>query len=242
MSVGDQIKAARKERGMTQKEFGDALGVGQSVVSEMEAGKLKNWPLHSAKIVKVLGKPRSFFEPELTEQEPRIATPGPTARPREVGRRIPVVGEVAAGLWRETSPREAHDVEDYLSLDVTGYERAELCALKVVGPSMNEVYPPGRYVVFAPAAEAGVRIGDHVIVERTRNGLVEITIKEFVYEDGKVMLWPRSTHPDHQTPLPLKPTDEDQDMPMIIGVVVADYARRDRPAAVFDPRLVRTEP
>ncbi len=49
---------------MTQKDLGDALGVGQSVVSEMEAGKLKNWPLHAPKIIKVLGRPRSYFEPD----------------------------------------------------------------------------------------------------------------------------------------------------------------------------------
>jgi phage repressor protein C with HTH and peptisase S24 domain len=67
MSVGERIKLARKERDMTQKDLGDALGVGQSVISEMEAGKLKNWPMHAPKIMKALGKARSYFEPDAEE-------------------------------------------------------------------------------------------------------------------------------------------------------------------------------
>jgi phage repressor protein C with HTH and peptisase S24 domain len=64
MSVGEKIKEARKERGMTQSDLGAAIGVGQSVISDMEAGKLKNWPLHSSKIIRVLGKPRAYFDPD----------------------------------------------------------------------------------------------------------------------------------------------------------------------------------
>ena len=54
MMIGEKIKAARKDRGMTQGELGAAIGVGQSVISEMEAGKLNNWPLHASKIMRIL--------------------------------------------------------------------------------------------------------------------------------------------------------------------------------------------
>lgn len=69
MSVGQRIKEARKERGLTQGGLGDLLGVTQSVISDMEAGKLKNWPQHSAALIRALGKPRSFFEPDAVEVE-----------------------------------------------------------------------------------------------------------------------------------------------------------------------------
>ncbi len=62
--IGEKIKAARKDRGMTQGELGAAIGVGQSVISEMEAGKLNNWPLHASKIMRILNKPRSYFDPD----------------------------------------------------------------------------------------------------------------------------------------------------------------------------------
>ena len=67
MSVGDRIKQARKEKDWTQKELGEAMGLSQPTIAELEAGKLKSWPMHAAKFVRVLGKPRSYFEPALTE-------------------------------------------------------------------------------------------------------------------------------------------------------------------------------
>lgn len=150
---------------------------------------------------------------------------------RDVARRIPVVGDVEAGVWRETVARETHDIDDFLALDVQGYEAADLKAYKVSGPSMNAIYPHGRFVVVAHPSQAGLRNGDHVIVERRRGSMTEVTLKEFVQEaDGRIALWPRSTHPDFQEPFYLKDQDEsDQDGLSVIGVVVADYSRRDRP-------------
>ncbi len=164
---------------------------------------------------------------------PRVAGGG---RLRNIERRIPVVGAVAAGAWRETFAVQLSDIDEYLPIDVPGYERAQLTALKVVGPSMNLVYPEGRYVVVAPPAEAGVRIGDYVVVERHRAGFVEITLKEFVVDEkGRMALWPRSSDPDFQEPFYLKPMDDlDQTAPMIVGVVVADYNKRQRPPAIFE--------
>ena len=130
---------------------------------------------------------------------------------------------------RETSPRELLEVDEFLPMDVQGYERATLFALKVVGPSVNLVYPPGRYVVVAPAHEAGIRDGDFVVVERAKLDLVEVTIKELRYEDGKIVLWPRSTDPLYQEPIYLRGDEHDQLAPQIIGVVVADYNKRERP-------------
>lgn len=232
MSVGEKIREARRARGMTQTDLGKILGVRQSVVSEMEAGKLKNWPIHAAAIVRALGRPRSFFEPESGDDP--VPTPPVSVAPRlkDIARRIPVVGDVEAGVWRETVAREAYEIDEYLPLDVQGYESARLRALRVVGPSMNKHYPPGRFVVVADPAEAGVRDGDHVIVERRKGSLTEITLKEYVEEaDGRIALWPRSDHPDFQEPIYLRARDDsDQDGASIIGVVVADYRRRERPA------------
>jgi SOS-response transcriptional repressor LexA len=172
---------------------------------------------------------RAFIKERNTNRLP----PPPAGRLRRVDRRIPVVGEVAAGLWRETVAREVDEDTEYLALDVAGYERAELRAMRVVGPSMNLIYPEGRYVVIAHPAEAGMRIGDIVVVERYRSGLVEITLKELSTDaDGRLVLMPRSTHADYQTPIPLKEPDSlDQTAPQIVGIVVADFSRRERPPA-----------
>jgi SOS-response transcriptional repressor LexA len=152
-----------------------------------------------------------------------------TARPVE--RMIPVLGEVAAGLWRETAAVEMQQVDDWAPVTVAGYERAALYALKVVGPSMNAVYPPGRFVIVAPAHEAGVRWGDYVIVERAKADMVEVTIKELVNDHGRAALWPRSHDPKYQEPIYLRGSADDQTAPRIIGVVVGDFGRRERPPA-----------
>jgi transcriptional regulator with XRE-family HTH domain len=156
-------------------------------------------------------------------------------RGKVVERKIPVVGEVAAGVWKAAPVRELHSIEEWLSIEVDGYERAQLRAWKLVGPSMNLVYPPGRYVVTAHPTEAGLRIGDYVIVQRMRAGLAEVTCKEFlVDEQGRMLLMPRSSDPEFQEPIYLKSADElDQSSPEIVGVVVADYGKRNRPTAPF---------
>jgi len=153
------------------------------------------------------------------------------SRMRRIDRRVPVVGDVAAGLWREAPHRLVDSETETLPVDVPGYERAQLRAWRVVGPSMNLFYPEGRYVVTAHPAEAGLRNGDHVVVERHKADLVEVTLKEFVIDEaGRAALWPRSDHPDFQEPVYLKGYDEqDQTRPEIVGVVVGDYGKRERP-------------
>jgi phage repressor protein C with HTH and peptisase S24 domain len=173
---------------------------------------------------------------DLDQLEPFLADPrsGGTrtaGRLKPVQRRIPVVGEVAAGLWREQQAVELEQVDEWLPVEIPGYERAALYALKVTGSSMNAVYPPGRFVIVAPAHEAGVRWGDYVIVERQKNDLVETTIKELVNDRGRLALYPRSYDPNFQDPIYLKHDTDDQTAPRIIGVVVADFARRERPPA-----------
>jgi SOS-response transcriptional repressor LexA len=156
---------------------------------------------------------------------------------RPIERRIPVVGEVAAGLWRDAPVRQLEDVTEWLDLDVPGYERAVLKAMRVTGTSMNLVYPEGRYVVVAHPAEAGLRIGDYVVVQREKADLVEITLKEFVSENGRIALWPRSSDERYQVPIYLKDSDDSQEGITIIGVVVADYGRRARPPIAFERQV-----
>lgn len=163
--------------------------------------------------------------------EPQDPSSSATFSPqlRTVVRKVPVLGEVAAGLWRETRGLSSVEAEDFLQVDVLGYEGVDLYALRVVGPSMDRIYPEGRWVIVAQPADAGLRIDDIVVVRRNRHGLVETTLKQLATEDDRIVLWPRSNHPDYQQPIYMDGEDGDQDAPEIIGVVVADYALRERP-------------
>lgn len=148
---------------------------------------------------------------------------------------IMVRGEVRAGYF--TSAAEYAEEDQFpITLPSPG-GRHNFFGLKVVGPSMNEVYPEGTIVVCCPIWEydEALEEEDHVVVQRWENGLVEATVKELRHDpDGQPWLWPRSTHPEHQSPIRLPTngkwlaeTDIQQEV-RIVAVVVADYRIRKR--------------
>lgn len=143
---------------------------------------------------------------------------------RPVNRTVPLLGEVQAGAWREVV--EEYAPEEVVPVYLAGFEGANLFALRIRGPSMDRYYPDGTMVIVCPAAEIGVREGDHVIVRRRRGSLVETTVKEVVRERGGIALWPRSTDPAHQEPIRLKTVRDADEGPEIIGVVVSSYVVR----------------
>jgi hypothetical protein len=81
--------------------------------------------------------------------------------------------------------------------------------MRVVGESMNLLYPHGtivEYVKLLAAPELLVS-GKRVIVQRERaDGSFEVTVKEYVVDDeGRQWLVPRSTHPEFQTAVAGRP-------------------------------------
>lgn len=214
MSDALRIRAARKELGLTQAELGVRMGVLQSVVSDWENGKLQSWREHAEKLAKALEKPKGYF-----------AGPQLNAKPTKG---IPVVGEVQAGVFRfalEFPPDERTILPVVALSGVSGVDQV---ALRVTGPSMDLLYPDGSYVIVIPAGETDVRDGDRVVVYRAQGELREATIKEVRVEGDRIGLWPRSTHPDHQSPFYLAPSD--QDGPEIAYVVVGSFRQEERPS------------
>lgn len=134
---------------------------------------------------------------------------------------LQVRGTAEAGSWREVALRE---VQDPATL-VAPQHLAEIgaYALRVEGPSMDRRYPPGSYVIVAPWHGGPLPYGKRVVVERTaQDGKIETTVKDLVRGmNGEPELWPRSSHPAHQTPLPYKTVDDIRID--VIGTVVGSY-------------------
>jgi SOS-response transcriptional repressor LexA len=131
---------------------------------------------------------------------------------------LPVVGEVRAGNWAEVLSEEPV-IEEHIAVHLPEYSRASLFALRVVGRSMDLKYPDGCVVIVAPAAEAGIRVGDDVVVRRYRDGLAETTLKEVTQNGAGYELTPRSSDSSFQSfPFPHDPFS--QDGIEIIGVVL----------------------
>lgn len=114
---------------------------------------------------------------------------------------LTVRGIVEAGSWREVAYAEAVEPETLPAPQFLVDSGA--FALQVAGPSMNQHYPAGTYVVVDPWQGGALPVGKHVVVEREKpDGTVETTIKELTRNGEAYQLWPRSDHPAHQTPVP----------------------------------------
>lgn len=208
------IKEARKQAHLTQAELAERLGITQSVVSDWERGKLESWRDYAERLATVLNKPKGHF---ATLDPVPVSALG-----------VLVIGEVQAGVFKAALQYPENDRHALPIAAVRGFETHQLFALKIVGPSMDLLYPDGSYVIVVRAMDTDVRDGDRVVVHTHRAGLWEATLKEARQdEDGRLGLWPRSTHPDYQQPVYLD--NEDQDGPRITYVVVARYAEEDRP-------------
>lgn len=147
---------------------------------------------------------------------------------------IQVRGAVQAGHWAEAIewPRDEWDVVRVPRPD--GHK--SYFGLLVKGPSMNQVYPEDTILVCVPMMHYDHALSeeDHVIVQRrAESGLVEATVKEIRSDsEGRIWLWPKSTHPEYQSPIELPRPDASipdaagADDVRIVAVVVADYRVR----------------
>lgn len=216
-----KIKEARKAAGLSQVELAKRLRLPQSVISDWERGELQSWRDYLPQLATELGMNSNFLV---------VGSETPGGKNATSVREIPVVGEVQGGAFRmayEFPPDERYAIP-VSAESWPAYKGVKLHALKVTGPSVNEIYPDGSHVIVVSAADTDVRPGDKVVVYIRKGGLCEATIKELRVEpDGRVVLWPRSNHPDHQTPIYL--SAEDQDGPEIAYVVIGSYRDEERP-------------
>lgn len=139
---------------------------------------------------------------------------------------LPVLGAVQGGSFIEAvaSP----DVDIYMPVAVDpDYSDYEQYLLQVNGPSMNLFYPDGSYahcvhIEYSPE-DIMPDHGDHVIVERRKGDLREVTIKEYTLTNNGPELWPRSTDQAWQSPIQLTddtPIDEVQITALVIGCYI----------------------
>lgn len=146
------------------------------------------------------------------------------ARPAELGPRLFVKGEVAAGVWKEAWEVPEDEWEMFTGRADVQRPLRERFGLRVFGDSMNEVYPPGTILECVRFdGEDQLESGKRVIVVRTRvGGAVEATVKELVRDaEGREWLVPRSTNPAFQAFRGDEPDSPDIVSVEVVGVVVA---------------------
>jgi repressor LexA len=226
----DRLKEVRK----TQMGLAQALGLPRSRVSEMISGERKIGAGEVATIAAYLEWPADRVLAHLSDRSVLPLNLDPT--PQRMGS-ITVVGEIAAGVFKDTllyEPAEQFEME--IPTDPR-YARYKKQGLRLSGPSMNLVYPEGSIVVVVSVidlAEDGYepKSGQRVIVQRSNDlGQVEATVKELQIDgEGHAWLWPRSDHPQFQQPWKVPETwqgsgefDENADNLRITALVIGSY-------------------
>ena len=204
MTIAESIKRARAEKGLTQAELAKQLNVRQATISSWEKGVATPRDTAFAALADALevGVEKLRYGSELTTGL----------------RRVKVVGDVMAGNFRTALQ---YDEEDQSEIWVPNIP-PRAYALISKGESMNLRYPEGTYLICLPVQEfETIKDKAGVIVHRSNaEGLWEATVKEYRVVDGKKYLWPRSDHPDHQSPIHF----ENGEQVEITAVVIGTYA------------------
>jgi transcriptional regulator with XRE-family HTH domain len=179
------------KKGKTNEGLAKALGVEQPRISEMRNGRRRVQAAELPIIAQYLGEP---VPPELVPAAGQF-------------HRIKVVGIVQAGYWAEPNEDRVPQNEYVEAPLAEPYHGLNLKGLRVQGDSMNLVYPEGTVLICSSLYdlhEDEPIAGKRYIVRRTRaDGAVEMTVKEAMADaTGKWWLWPRSSNPYHQEPIP----------------------------------------
>lgn len=144
--------------------------------------------------------------------------------PVELGPRLFVKGEVAAGIWKEAWEIPEDEWEMFTGRADVAAPLQKRFGLRVVGNSMDQVYPPGTVLECVQyGGDEIIPSGKRVIVLRTKvGGAVEATVKELVRDDdGVEWLVPRSHNPAYQAFRGDRPDSPDIASIEIVGIVVA---------------------
>jgi transcriptional regulator with XRE-family HTH domain len=216
MELNQRIFAARSEAKMTQEQLANAVGKTRGAVAQWESGEVR--PRHTTlmAIAEATKKPLHWLVNGTGDADP--------SSPPRVG--LEVVGEVAAGTWKEGSVRFERTYEPVATHpDYPGYGQR---LYKVSGNSINKIAANGEYLHAVELHAGGMQPehGDLVIVRRLQHGMAEYTAKTLVLEDGRMLLRPESTDPDWQTDIELD-GDEDTEI-AITDIVIAKWSPIER--------------
>lgn len=181
MSFGAKLKACRKELSLSQKEFGQKIGVAESTVSLYESNK--RFP--DADTLKIISSFLGVSIDYLLGNSPTM-TAGEKAA--QQGIRIPVLGRVVAGI-----PIEAvQEILDYEEITPELAATGDFFALKIRGHSMEPRMMEGDVVIVrqrddVDSGDIAIVLvnGDEATVKRIKkqeDGITLIATNTSVYE------------------------------------------------------------
>lgn len=202
--VGEKIRQAIKEAGLTQQKLADKLGITNPVVNVWVQGKRNPTTSSLKKIAEATGKPFSFF---ISEKDSL-----PNSKEYSEGAEvmlIPIVGTSSASEGKFI----LEEIETYLPIKKSAKKQF---AVRVEGDCMTDPDDPansiynGSYIIVDPDTDA---ISGDVVLARI--GGEYSTIKRYFPKEKEIKLQP--DNPKYSTLILPKPDVE------IIGKVVNIY-------------------
>ncbi len=143
-------------------------------------------------------------------------------------RGIPVVGDVAIGRWHDVDISTTQQIGERVSAPAKEDNDDERLAVRLADASMNREFPQGSYAIYAPADDdtdaSEYVVGDVLYIERTRNGLREMSLRRVAsIAGGALRLSTHSNDPKlRQAELSYPPHGNEKIR--IVGKVVGKYA------------------
>lgn len=203
--IGEKIRQAIKEAGLTQQKLADKLGITNPVVNVWVTGKRNPTSATIKKIADATGKPYDFFFKEDKEFS-RSLRVTPLTDKNTIS--LPILADVPAGL-PDFSDK---DVETFWDIPRWVFPGADF-VVKCNGDSLEPKLHLGDYCVIRKTEEP---IHGRAMVVKTENGICMKVINK--RKDGTIEL--RSTNPKYKPFVPEELT--------IVGLIIGHWSRDDK--------------
>lgn len=174
-TIGDRVRIARKDNGMTQGQLAAAVGIAQPTLSNLEKGKHAE-TVKIVEIAKILGVRPEWLSSGVGPMRADDAVPAfdQNVVPAPIGtRQVPIIDYVQAGAWTAVAdPFPPGAAYEYVltDLDLSG----AAFGLRVKGRSMAPEFSEGDVIIIDP--EVSPAPGDFVVA---KNGGQEATFKKY---------------------------------------------------------------
>lgn len=185
-TVGERLRWARKQRGMTQQQVATAAGVSQGTIGNAESGAREK-PRELNAIAAALKVNVTWAETGRGQwDEASNVTSAPP------GRRVPIISWVQAGTWAEVQDNFHPGEADEWAIAFDTLPGNSAFALVVEGDSMTNPipgslsFPAGTVIIVDPDRGAGP--GDFVVAKDVQTQ--RATFKKLVHDAGRWYLRP----------------------------------------------------
>ncbi|MCK3654259.1 DNA-binding protein [Pasteurellaceae bacterium Macca] len=170
-TIGQRIKARRKELGLTQQQIAKAIkGISNVAISQWESDTTKP----NAENIFDLAIALECDLVWLLKGEGNRSK----ATPATQGKKVPIISYVQAGGWNEVCNREDSTGYEYLMTDLEISDNA--FALEITGDSMEPDFKEGDYIIIDPDEKP--LTGEFVVAV---NGDYQATFKKY-RETGEI--------------------------------------------------------